>query len=243
MRPANCRGKKADALRDVRVSHHADVELPVGDAGVRCDSERSTEISPVGHREHENFRLRAASFDRDGHALVRKKLRQRGVDVEGVATQELDARGCFQNRSVEAKTATIDEVSPIDAPDVDSRRTTRRNEIGELLGAVLGDAERFGEVVSGACRDDCERTVSAGFHQRVCDAAAGPVSTHDDNSSPTRGEGLESNALFVAPLTCLPDVTDAKRGEGLPDLMQSSPRGALSRGGVEDQPRDSSQKG
>jgi hypothetical protein len=31
---------------------------------------------------------------------------------------------------------------------------------------------------------------------------------------------------------------DAKRGEGLRDLLQSSPRGTFPGGGVEDEPRD-----
>ncbi len=45
----------------------------------------------------------------------------------------------------------------------------------------------------------------------------------------------------MAALNRLFDVTDAKRGEALRDCPQSSPRGAFSGGGVQDDPRGLSQ--
>jgi hypothetical protein len=106
---------------------------------------------------------------------------------------------------------------------------------------VLCHAQRFGKIVSGSGGDDGERAVGAGFQQRVRDAAACPVSTDDGNRFPAGADRLEGDALFVAALTGLPDVADAKRGEGLRDFLQSSPRCAFSGGRVEDQPRDSCQ--
>jgi hypothetical protein len=238
VRSAKRRRKKADALGDVCVSHDADVQLPVDDGCIRGDPERSTEKSSVRHSEHEKFGLRGACLDGDRYAFVGKELCECGVDVESVALEKSDAGGGLEDGSVEPEAATVDEMSAFDAPDIDPGTSAGYYQVRDLIRCVFRDAQCFGEIVSRPRGNDCERAVGAGFDESIRDSPAGSVPTYDGDRLPPGVDGLESDALFVTPLACLLDVPDAKRGEGLRDFLQSSPRRAFSGRRVEDEPRD-----
>ncbi len=107
----------------------------------------------------------------------------------------------------------------------------------DLIVAVIGDAKSLCEVVSGSGGYDCQRARGAGCDERVGDTTAGSVTADDGDRRPAFLESRARESLLVAALTRLLDVVDAKRGEGLRDVLQSSPRGAFSCGGVDDQPR------
>lgn len=125
----------------------------------------------------------------------------------------------------------------VNAADIDWGGIARRDQRRNLLDGSARYAERLGEVVAGAGRDYCQSAIGAGSYQRLRDTTAGSVTADDADRRPPFGERLPRETLFVTALSRLLYSGDAKRGEGLRDSLQSSPRGALSSGGVDDQPR------
>jgi len=124
----------------------------------------------------------------------------------------------------------------VDAPDVDPCRCTLQDEIGDPLERLVGEADRFCEVIARARGDDGEAAGAALANDGVGDSATGAVATDSDYGFETFRYRSFGESFFVAGRRGIEDVGDAGAvAEGGLDGGEPRSVAAATCGGVNDE--------
>ena len=192
--------EQARALDHVTVGEKADIEFSIRNCGVRSDVKCATQVLAIRDRDHQ--RLSSAGGNDAicayGNPFISQELFERRVDVDGISFEPRDAVACLQHGGVEPKPAAVEEGASVDRANVDKGGRLLVDQVGDLFGGVVVNAQRFCEIISGARGDDGEAAPGLRADDGVGDLAASTVASNSNEDSGAAGNRALCEDRFFA---------------------------------------------